>query len=47
LPSQVKPSGMFPPSLKSGLVRFIVASFGIFARTVLAIKLNAIIRTGR
>src|ERR1700704_5414041 len=47
LPSQVKRSGMFPPSLKSGLLSFIGASCGIFVQTALVVRLRANIRTGR
>src|SRR6476660_5348142 len=47
LPSQVKPSGMFPPSLKSGLLSFIACSCEIFALPVLVIRLNASIATPR
>ena len=46
LPSQVKRSGMFPPSLKSGLLSFIACSDGIFALPVLVIRVSASIRTG-
>ena len=47
LPSQVKRSGMFPPSLKSGLLSFIACSCGIFALPVLVIRLRATIATPR
>ena len=46
LPSQVKRSGMFPLSLKSGLLSFIACSDGIFALPVLVIRVSASIRTG-
>jgi hypothetical protein len=46
VPSQVKRSGMFPPSLKSGLLSFIACSDGIFALPVLVIRVSASIRTG-
>jgi hypothetical protein len=46
LPSQVKRSGMFPPSLKSGLLSFIACSDGIFALPVLVIRVSASIGTG-
>src|SRR4029077_6736391 len=46
LSSQVKRSGMFSPSLKSGLLSFIGASCGIFALAALVIRLSASIRTG-
>jgi hypothetical protein len=46
LPSQVKRSGMFPPSLKSGLLSFIACSDGVFALPVLVIRVSASIRIG-
>jgi hypothetical protein len=47
LPSHVERSGMFPPSLKSGLLRFMVASRGIFALTTLLVRLTANVKTAR